>query len=268
MLAGADRPVQLGVSSLSVVMAVHNGQTFLRDQIDSIVGQLLPGDELIVIDDASTDGSLDLLGMMTSPLLRVYRNPHNLGIRRTFERGLRLARHDLIFLSDQDDRWNEGKRTAFVAKFIEDPTTSVVISDAEVIDANGALIAPSFMAMKNGFVGTVTGTIWRNRYLGCAMAIHRRVLEVALPVPAYVPMHDMWLGVMGYLVGRVVYLPTPYLQYRRHGTNASPSSRQSLRRVIAWRIALLWAVVSRLPLVAVRRWHRRADNGATPLSGR
>ena len=251
-----------------MVMAVHNGQTFLRDQIDSIVGQLLPDDELIVIDDASTDGSLDLLGRMTSPFLTVYRNPHNLGIRRTFERGLRLARHDFICLSDQDDRWNEGKRTAFVAKFIEDATTSVVISDAEVIDANGTVIAPSFMATRNGFVGTVAGTLWRNRYLGCAMAIHRRVLEVALPVPAYVPMHDMWLGVMGHLVGRVVYLPTPYLQYRRHGANASPASRQSWHRMITWRIALLGALVSRLPLVAVRRWRRSTESAAPPLSGR
>ena len=123
------------------------------------------------------------------------------------------------------------------------------------------------MATRNGFVGTVAGTLWRNRYLGCAMAIHRRVLEVALPVPSYVPMHDMWLGVMGHLVGRVVYLPTPYLQYRRHGANASPASRQSWHRMITWRIALLGALVSRLPLVAVRRWRRSTESAAPPCPG-
>jgi len=233
------------MSSVSVVMAVYNGQRFLRDQVESVLGELLPGDELIVIDDASTDGSLAFFKGIDSPALRVYANPSNLGVIGSFERGLELAAHEFIFLCDQDDVWLPGKRAAFVAAFEQDPTVSVVISDAQVIDVQGRVISPSFMATRRGFAGSVFATVWRNRYLGCAMALRRPLLAAALPVPRQVPMHDMWFGAMGRMTGTVVYLPTPFLQYRRHAGNVSPSHRQSLSRMFRWRVALLAALCSR-----------------------
>ena len=91
------------MSSVSVVMAVYNGQRFLRQQVESVLAQLQPGDELIVVDDGSTDGSLAFLNGVDSPAVRILANPRNLGVAGTFERGLRLATHEYIFLCDQDD---------------------------------------------------------------------------------------------------------------------------------------------------------------------
>jgi hypothetical protein len=157
-----------------------------------------------------------------------------------------LAKNEVIFLCDQDDVWLPGKRAAFVAAFEQDPLVSVVISDAEVIDAQGRVTAPSFMATRRGFNGSVFATVWRNRYLGCAMAMRRSLLAAALPVPRQAPMHDMWFGAIGRMTGKVVYLPIPLLQYRRHTGNVSPSIRQSLPRMIRWRIALIFALGIRM----------------------
>jgi glycosyltransferase involved in cell wall biosynthesis len=234
------------MSAVSVVMAVYNGQRFLREQVESVLNELLPGDELIIVDDASRDNSLAFLRSITSPVLRVYANSSNLGVVGCFERGLQIAAHEFIFLCDQDDVWLPGKRANFVAAFEQDLSVSVVISDAQVIDAQGLIIAPSFMATKHGFKGSVFATVWRNRYLGCAMALRHSLLAIALPVPRHVPMHDMWFGVLGRVTGKVVYLPTPFLQYRRHTGNVSPSRRQSLPRMITWRIALLTALCTRM----------------------
>jgi hypothetical protein len=63
-------------------------------------------------------------------------------------------------------------------------------------------------------------------------------------------MHDMWLGAMGRIAGRVVYLREPYLRYRRHGGNVSPSQRQSWPRMIGWRLSLAFALARRM--LAVR----------------
>jgi glycosyltransferase involved in cell wall biosynthesis len=255
------------MSSVSVVMAVYNGQRFLLEQVASVLGELLPGDELIVVDDASPDGSLAILKSIDSPVLRVYTNPSNLGVIGSFERGLQFAAHEFIFLCDQDDVWLSGKRAAFVAAFEQDPTVSVVISDAQMIDAQGRLIAPSFMTTRHGFDGSVFATVWRNRYLGCTMAMRHSLLAIALPVPRQVPMHDMWFGIMGRMTGKVVYLPTPFLQYRRHTGNVSPSCRQSLPRMFRWRIALLAALCSRI-LLRMLGFHGRPTGASTKSSDR
>jgi glycosyltransferase involved in cell wall biosynthesis len=239
---------------ISVVMAVHNGRKFLAQQIESILSQLEPGDELVAVDDASSDGSGTLLTALNSPCIRVHSNAVNQGVKAAFERGLALAGGEAIFLSDQDDIWLPGKRAAFVAAFERDPGALVVISDAEIIDADGRLIAPSLMAIRGGFSGDVLATLWRNRYTGCTMAIRRTLLDVALPIPGAAPMHDMWLGALGALRGRVVYLPTAYLRYRRHGTNETPlRSLGHWPDLIRWRVGLLVSLIRRSFDVAARR---------------
>ena len=231
---------------VSVVMAVYNGRKFLAPMAESVLSQLRPGDELIVIDDASNDDSAGLLRAMNSPFLHIHANIRNLGVKRTFERGLRLACGEIVFLADQDDIWLPGKRSAFVAEFERHPSTLVVTSDAEIIDGEGLTVAPSLMALRGGFKSGVIATLWRNRYTGCTMAVRRRLLDLALPIPSAVPMHDIWLGIIARLRGEVTYLQTPYLQYRRHDTNESPlHSRMRWGEMARWRLGLMLSISGR-----------------------
>jgi glycosyltransferase involved in cell wall biosynthesis len=239
-------------AAVSVVMTVHNGHRFLAEQVASILAQLESGDELIAIDDASTDNSVEILRSFSSSCMRIHPNPLNQGVVRSIEQGLRLASAEFIFLSDQDDVWLPGKRRAFVAEFERDPSVLIVISDAEIIGGNDELIAPSFMRMRRGFRSGVVSTLWRSRYLGCAMAIRRSLLDLALPIPLTVPMHDMWLGALGRLCGEVRYIDRPYLKYRRHMANLT-SLRTAFRwgQILRWRISLVVALFLRF------FWRRR-----------
>ncbi|MGH9642301.1 MAG: glycosyltransferase [Terriglobales bacterium] len=240
--------------SVSIVMAVYNGREFFAEQLGSILLQLRPSDELIIVDDASTDGGPQIPDASTCPSVRLLTNPTNLGVAASFQRGLSLAQREVVFLCDQDDVWLPGKRLAFMAEFARDSSVSVVVSDAVVIDGKGNQIAPSFMATRGGFTGSVLGTFWRNRFLGCSMAVRRSLLEIALPFPNGVPMHDMWIGIIGALNGRVVYLPVPYLRYRRHGSNlTSFQSPAPWRRRLWWRVSLLFLLVRRLLWLRFRR---------------
>jgi hypothetical protein len=121
-----------------------------------------------------------------------------------------------------------------------------VVSDAELIDAGGSVTAPSFMQMRGGFHGGFWSTVVKNRYLGCAMAMRRELLAVALPIPPTVPMHDMWFGALASVMGRVHYIPRPLMQYRRHGSNASPARSQGWLRIVRWRVRLLKLLTLRL----------------------
>lgn len=243
-------------------MATYNGRSYLAEQLDSMLAELLPDDELVIVDDGSQDGTLELLQSLKSPLVCVVRNATNVGVFATFERGLLLASKEIIFLCDQDDIWLPGKRAAFVAAFERDPRTLVVVSDAQLIDAGGCATAPSFMATRGGFRGDILSTLIRNRYLGCAMAMRRELLIAALPIPRSVPMHDMWIGSLGSILGRVRYISAPLMQYRRHDGNVSPSQRQGWLRMLRWRMALLSALLVRFGKLALGR-HTSLANPAS-----
>lgn len=243
---------------ISVVMAVYNGRRFLPAQIVSVLAQLEPEDELVVIDDASSDDSIAWLVSLNDPRLQVHSNSSNLGVLGSFERGLSLARQPIVFLCDQDDVWLPGKRSAFVAAFERDPRILVVVSDAELIDGHGVVTASSFMATRGGFRSGVWSTLVRNRYLGCSMAIRSELLSVALPIPSSVPMHDMWLGALGAALGKVSYIAVPLMQYRRHGNNVSPGQSQGWQRMLLWRVKLLTLLVHRIVSWALRLHSSRA----------
>ena len=237
---------RLRETPVSIAMATYNGAAYLEEQIRSVQAEMLPQDEVVIVDDGSADETPALLADLLFPQMHVYRNPKNVGLQASFERALKLTRHDLVFLCDQDDVWLPGKRGAFVEAFLEDSRCMVVVSDAEVVDGSGAQIAPSFMRGRGGFKRGLWSTLYKNRYLGCCMALRREVIDAGVPIPNSVPRHDMWFGLLGNSMGTVRYLPTPYTQYRRHGTNVSPSRPASLPTMLRWRASLLIATRLRL----------------------
>lgn len=244
--------------AVSVVMAVYNGAPHLKAQLTTMLADLAPIDEVIVVDDASHDDSLRIVESLAEPRIRVIRHARNLGVRRTFEDGLSAASHEVIFLCDQDDLWQRGKRDALTACFERDPGCMVALSDAAIIDAAANLRGESFMATRGGFRGGLLANLLRNRFLGCTMALRRSLLEVVLPIPAAAPMHDMWIGSLATMVGRVAYVPAPLIQYRRHEGNVTPTtegSTASFLQMVRWRVLLLGSVVLRLLRWRVTRRH-------------
>lgn len=232
-------------AAISVAMAAYNGERFIAAQLASILAQLQARDEVVVVDDASTDRTLDVIASMQDSRVRVLPNERNAGVFATFERALGAARGDIVFLSDQDDVWLPGKVVDFMARFERDPDVVLVLSDAEVIDEAGLVVEPSFMALRGGFRGSFAATLVRNRYLGCTMALRRSLLSTVLPIPRDVPMHDMWFGSLAVLQGRVDYIDKPLVQYRRHGGNVSPARHQSVGQMLRWRWSLLCNVTRR-----------------------
>jgi glycosyltransferase involved in cell wall biosynthesis len=230
---------------VSVAMASFNGARWLPLQLASILDELVSDDELLVVDDGSSDASTDVVAAVADERVRLLRNSVNRGVRASFERALVNCRGEFIFLADQDDVWLPGKRDALVAEL--QAGALLAISDAHVIDADGREVEPSFMARRGGFRGGLLATLVKNRFLGCAMAFRRELLECVLPIPPAVPMHDMWIGALASLRGSVAYIDRPLMQYRRHGGNVSPALRASVGQMLTWR----WRLLS---LVIARRW--------------
>ena len=221
---------------VSVCMATYNGEEFLRVQLDSILAQLGPDDELLVQDDGSSDETLNIIDSYHDDRIEVVRNETNLGVIGTFERCLARARHEIVFLSDQDDEWLPGKVDAVVAAFA-DPHVTGVVTNALIVDRDGATTSDSYFAHARSGPGVVHNFV-KNSYLGCCLAVRRDVIPVATPVPRSVRTHDGWIGITADLMGTVVFLPTPYLRYRRHGGNLSQMTRFGPVDIVRRRLAL------------------------------
>jgi len=88
---------------LSVLMPVYNAEKFLLEAVESILNQTFKDFELVIVDDGSTDSSVDIVRSFSDPRIRLYKNEKNLGISATLNRGIDLAEADLIARMDADD---------------------------------------------------------------------------------------------------------------------------------------------------------------------
>jgi glycosyltransferase involved in cell wall biosynthesis len=220
---------------ISVCMATYNGSRYVVEQVNSILSQLADGDELIVSDDQSTDNTLALLEALQDTRLVLLANTKKLGIIGNFENALKRAKGDYIFLADQDDVWLPSKVKVSMEYLQE---FHLVQTDATIVDADLNPLHQSLFKLKgsgNGFLRN----LWVNNYVGCTMAFRRSVLEVALPFPCDIPMHDQWLGLIADLVFTTHFVPQPLVLYRRHDlaqSNTGFSSPHSLWAKAKFRI--------------------------------
>lgn len=235
-------------TSMSVCMATWNGAQFLGEQLRTVLQQLSHGDELVVVDDGSSDATMDMLERAAkeaeTTTVRLHRNERNLGAIRTFERALGLAEGEILLLCDQDDRWLPGKVERIRRIFSEDASVTLVLSDAQVIDGSGQMVASSWAATRPYRRGLVKNTI-KNSFLGCTMAFRRSSLAYCLPFPTGTPMHDQWIGTLHTIFGKVVYLDEPLVQYRRHGNNATADLHASVAQMARWRLNLITSLAAR-----------------------
>ena len=229
---------------ISVCVAVYNGAAYLQPQMHSILAQLRATDEVVVVDDASQDNSAELLRDLSDARVRVHRNERNLGVLDSFERAIRLAQGDILFLSDQDDLWLPGKVEKILEAFSLNPEVTLVASDAKVIDESGCVVADSFFEQRGYFAAGVLHNLLKNKYLGCTLAFRRSMLHHFLPIPKDVPMHDMWFGLINDIYGKTYYIDQPLIAYRRHGNNVSSSVGLSVFQKLVWR----WHLVKNLLL--------------------
>lgn len=233
------------MASISVAMAVYNGEAYLPEQLDSILKQLEPQDEIVVSYDKSRDNTWQLLQEYQSkyPQVRVLEN-QNPGINGNFNNAIAGCKGDYIFICDQDDRWADNKRAAVVESF-EKHGADMVIHNGVHIDGEGNVISDPFFSMYRIGDGKLKN-ILKPRYSGCCTAFTREMAAKIMPMPMKLDAYDHWIGTVGEFFGKIAYDERILLYHRLHGGNVTPVSTRSLGVILKARGRLLWELAKRM----------------------
>lgn len=230
---------------ISVALCTHNGAHFLREQVRSICLQSLPPVEIVLSDDASTDGSVDVVRAAVAECaaerparpvaLRIFENRPALRVVKNFEQAIRACTSELIALSDQDDIWLPDRLAQMAPLFGRDPNLLLLHTDARLVDADrrdlghtlfhALEVTPSEIERIHG--GNAFDVfLRRNLVTGATTVFRRSLLEHALPLPIEW-VHDEWLGIIASAIGRVDLLEQPLIDYRQHQSNQIGARRDT-----------------------------------------
>jgi glycosyltransferase involved in cell wall biosynthesis len=221
---------------ISVAIATYNGEKFINEQLDSIYNQTYKNIEIIVVDDCSTDNTLNILNEYNKNFgLKYYKNKNRLGVTKNFEKAISLCSGNLIALCDQDDVWLPSKLQDLYENI---GNYSLIYSNCEIIDdkssslnLNAKNIYPLYgldSNDKDSFYKIVLNGI----LLGSACLFKREIFSIFFPVYDSSRNHDWWLQVCAFSINGIKYFDKILFKYRHHDNNVSRKNKISFSKSI------------------------------------
>jgi len=217
---------------ISVCMATYNGELFVAEQINSILSQLNYNDELIIVDDCSSDKTIDVINSFNDKRIILIVNNHNIGVNKSFSISILLSTGDYIFLSDQDDIWIEGRIEMMINHLVESKV-DLLTSNFKWIDQFGNSTYVKFDGVSslqsNRYIKNIFDIfIGKTNYFGCAMLFTKNLVRYIAPFPGFIESHDLWIAKAGNLYRSQVHLDDITFLKRIHKNNAtSTTSKRS-----------------------------------------
>jgi glycosyltransferase involved in cell wall biosynthesis len=217
---------------VEVLLSTYNGERHLREQVDSILAQRGVEVRLVVRDDDSVDGTLEVLAAYADdPRVIVRAGGRNLGLPQAFFELVESSGDDaeLWALADQDDVWLSHKllRAAAALETVNGPAmycARVLVSDEELQPLYAHALPLRGPSFENALV--------QNIATGCTIVLNSAARDVLRGRwPDYAVMHDAWIYAVLSGCGTVVYDPEVVVRYRQHAANAVGMGRGRVARV-------------------------------------
>lgn len=220
--------------AVSVALCSHNGERFIVEQVESILRQSVPPQEIVLSDDASTDRTIELaretvarLAADTGTALVVLANEKALGVTANFQQAIAACSGGIIVLSDQDDVWYPDRIERATAALDTRRDLLLVSSDARLVDESGADLGSTLfgaLELTTENVATIHAggalrlLLRRNLVTGATTAFRSELAAIATPFPpGWV--HDEWLAIVASVTGSLDVIEQSLIDYRQHGSN-------------------------------------------------
>lgn len=213
---------------ITVLLAVYNGEKYLKEQIESILNQSVNDVKIIIRDDGSTDNSAEMISFYCNEypdkISCIEGLPTGSAIGN-FSHLLKNCDSEYIMFCDQDDVWLETKieKTLAAMKLAEQTKDKPVLvhTDLKVVDQKLNEIAPSFFDFQKLIQDDITlpKLLVQNYVTGCTVMINRALKEKCGDIPKECIMHDWWLALVAVMFGELVCVNEATMLYRQHADN-------------------------------------------------
>lgn len=212
--------------NVSIVLCTYNGARFLRQQLDSLVGQTYPVYELLVFDDRSSDDTVKILNEYATqfPFVKVNVNAQNLGYTRNFEQALHRASGDVIAISDQDDVWMLDKIEKMMKAW--KPEHPLIYCNSYIFkdELPAKPKQPGYRMFKGSDARQLALV---NTISGHATMCRKDFLPLVLPF-SNEAMYDWWMGVVAACNGGVQHYNEVLVYHRNHESNMTVNALDHL----------------------------------------
>lgn len=220
---------------LSVVLSSYNDEKYIAEAIQSILDQTYPYFEFIIVNDGSTDRTLEIIQSFNDPRI-VLINKQNTGLIDSLNIGVRAAKYDWIARMDGDDV-AEPNRFEEEVKHIHDDV-AVISSQCKIINAEGQKMGRTKFPTFECGIRIQISIAFNQPIVHPSAVFNKRIWEIA---GGYDPMMyknedaDLWMKMSAF--GKPVVISTPLLRLRKHGANISATAGEEQRLNVWVRVA-------------------------------
>jgi glycosyltransferase involved in cell wall biosynthesis len=211
-------------------MCTYNGAEFLQEQLDSLVSQTRPPDEVVICDDGSSDATVEIVRAWTAdaPFSVDFQiNEGRLGVVNNFNKAISRCTGDLVALCDQDDVWLDHKLAQTERAFVDRPDLGLWFSDGRLADEQCQPLPLSLwqvFGVDRRRQAELAGPqrlallLRRSVVTGATMTFAARYKSLVLPAPDACPgyIHDRWIATLIAAVAPIGCSPRPTILYRQH----------------------------------------------------
>lgn len=230
---------------IQILMSTYNGDQYIRTQLDSIVAQNIEEKELLIRDDGSTDGTVEIIQeyVKKNSWIQYYAGS-NIGVQKSFFDLLRKAdsNADYIAFADQDDEWLPDKLNRAIEILENKYQQSPALYCSDKIIVNEELEEVRVTVKRTVRKISFGNALVQNICTGCTAVVNHPLMQILQEnIPQNldrVIMHDWWLYLTASCFGKVYYDQDAYIRYRQHGSNAS-GAMVNQRRLACYRLKQL-----------------------------
>ena len=224
---------------IAILLSTYNGEKYLSEQIESILGQSVQDFTLYVRDDGSSDRTVDIVlnyhNKYPDRIVVVDDPIKHRGANYSFLWLLKVIECDYYMFCDQDDVWLPNKIEVSIKALkkaeCNNPDLPILVhTDMKIVDHNLSILSDSLYKSMKIHPGIIDHSF---NFMGvcscgpgCSMLFNKKAKDVSLDCQDLdnVPMHDWWVAINTVKNGKIVYIATPTMLYRQHQTNTVGAS--------------------------------------------
>lgn len=230
--------------NVAVLLSTYNGESYLHEQLDSLLSQTFQGFKIYIRDDGSSDNTVSIIEQYCHKDDRIVRvdSNDNIGCAASFLTLVKSISADVYLFCDQDDVWlpNKIQRVIDYYSKVDMKVATLYHCDLKVVDQKLNLIHKSFLQhqkMSATNAMSKNNLFIQNFVVGCSSAINSTLAKVVLNNISSqqfnkVAMHDWWFAITAKIHGEIFYDDVQTILYRQHSNNVLGAKSSTLFRFI------------------------------------